>query len=128
MSRRRAVVEDVAEMGIALFARMAVRIRETRVADLADIFVGIGAQSWASGARLEFCRRVEQGVVAADAAVESLVVQVPIFSGIGNFSVGVASNVENAGRELLAHSSMDLTTLGTRTFLSGGRSRRIGRW
>ena len=100
----RAIVEDMPEMGIAFGAgNRRANHPQSRVTDLGYVFFGYGSpEAGPSGAGVKFGSGVEERVVAADAAVDAFVVKVPVFPGIGDFSVGVAGNVEDAGAELLA--------------------------
>src|ERR1700730_845849 len=54
-----------------------------------------------AGTRLKLVVRAEQCVIATDAAVESLVVEIPVFSAEGDFSIPMASDIEFPRRQLL---------------------------
>ena len=113
-----AVVEDVAEVGVAFGAGdRGADHAESCVTDFGHVLFGDGSpEAGPSGARVEFRGGVEERVVAADAAVDAFVVQVPVFSGKGDFSVGVAGDVEDAGAEAAgAIGRAVLITLGMRT-------------
>src|ERR1700691_3556007 len=100
----RTVVEDVSQVGVAFLAGDGNAIHSERVVvDLAHIFLGDRSpEARPSSAGIEFGFGAEQGVVAADAAVEAFVVQVPIFAGVSEFGVGVTRNFEGAGGKQLA--------------------------
>ena len=55
-----------------------------------------------SRSRFELRGGIEERVIAADAAIETLAVQVPVLSRECDFGVGVARDVEDSRRELLA--------------------------
>ena len=100
----RAIVEDVPEVGVAFGAgNRRASYPQSRVTDLGYVFFGDGSpEAGPSGTGVEFGGGVEERIVAADATVDAFVVKVPVFPGIGDFSVGVAGNVEDSGAELLA--------------------------
>jgi len=88
------------------------------IADLADVFGGNGRpETGPAGAGVEFGGRVEQRIVTAGAAVDSFVVQVPLFAGEGDFGIGVARDVEDSGRELFAPFGCGLNDLGDADFV-----------
>jgi len=69
-----AVVEDMAEVGVAEAAGdFVARHAETVVGGDKNVFLGDRRpETGPAGAGFEFCGRREKGVVAADAAIESL--------------------------------------------------------
>src|ERR1700722_8217729 len=85
---------------------------ESCVADFGYVFGGNRRpETRPSRARFELGGGIEERVVAADAAVDALVVQVPTFSRKGDFGVGIAGNVEDTGRKLLAPLAFGLDDL-----------------
>src|SRR5450631_1183858 len=54
-----------------------------------------------AGARFKFGLRTEQRVIATNASVEPFIVQVPILSAEGHFSIGVTRDVKGIFGELL---------------------------
>src|SRR5579872_2365276 len=70
-----------------------------------------------TGSRLEFCVGAEQGIIAADAAVEALVVQIPISAGIRHLRIGVTRDLEFAWRKLLSPLVLSLNDFGHAHFL-----------
>ena len=110
----RAIVEDVAEVGVAFGAgNRGADHAESRVTDLGYVFFGDGRpEAGPSGTGVEFCGGVEERIVAADATVDAFVVKVPVFPGKGDFSVGVAGDVEDSSDELLAPLIRRLDDLG----------------
>src|SRR5271165_2620603 len=103
MRRRGTIVENMAQMRIAFSARHCRSDHAiTRVSDAANVFGRDRLpEAWPAGSRIELRLRVEQGIVAANTAVEALVVQVPILSRVGDFGVGVAGYFKSARSQLL---------------------------
>src|SRR5258708_263887 len=91
------------QMGIALAAlHFGARHAETAVGILGDVLLGDGSpEAGPAGARLELGIGAEQCIVAADTAVETLVVQLVIFAGEGRLSPFFAGNRELLGGELV---------------------------
>lgn len=114
----RAVVEDVAEVSVAFGAgNCGAGYAESRVADFGYVLGSDGRpETRPSCAGFEFRGGIEKRVVAADAAVDAFVVQVPVFSSEGDFGVGVARDVEDAKAELLPPLVRSLDDLRGRDF------------
>jgi len=93
------VVKHVAEVGVAFGAGdRGAEHAESGVTDLGYVFFGYGSpEAGPSGTGVKFGSGVEERVIATDAAVDAFVVKVPVFPGIGDFSVGIAGDVEDAG-------------------------------
>ena len=99
-----AVVEDVAEVRVTFCARDGgADHTERNVANLSNIFPGDRLpEARPSGAGIEFGAGVEERIVAADAAVDAFVVEVPVLPGKGHLGVGAACDVECVFGKLFA--------------------------
>src|SRR5579863_6294485 len=110
----RAVVEDMAEVGVAFGAGDSRAFHtDTGIARFGDIL----ARDWSpeagpSGPGVKFRSSIEQRIFTANAAIDALVMQVPVFSGKSEFGVGVARDVVGISRELLAPLIRSLDHLG----------------
>ena len=95
-SRLWAVVEDVAEVGVAFCAGDGgADEAESCIPDFGYVFSGDGRpETGPSGAGFELGVGTEQRIVTTDAAVESLVMQIPVFAGEGKLRIRMTSDVE----------------------------------
>jgi len=114
-----AIVEDVAEVGVAFCAGDgSADHTEARVAQLGDIFCRNGLpETGPSGAGIEFGSGIEQRVIATDAAVEAFVMQIPVLAGEGHFGVSVPRDVVSVGGELCTPLLRGLHDFGNMHFL-----------
>ena len=114
-----AIVEDVTEVRIAFGARdSGTNHPESTVANLRHIFFGDRLpEARPARAGIEFRSRIKQRIVAADAAVQSLLVQVPVLAGEGQFGVGLPRNVISIRRQLLAPLICSLDNFGSLNFV-----------
>ena len=94
-----AVVKNVTEVSIAFGARdRSANHAESGVANLRHVFgSNRRPETGPSGTRFELGGGIEERIFAANATVNAGVVQVPIFSGEGDFGVGVAGDIEDSG-------------------------------
>jgi hypothetical protein len=99
----RAVCENVAEMRVAEAARdFRAYHAEAAICGFANIFLRDGfPETGPAGAGFEFGAGVEECVVAADAAEDSLLVIVGIFVGVRRFGSGMTRDRESVWRKLL---------------------------
>src|SRR5215472_11127216 len=97
-----AVVEDVAEMGVTLGALHLVAYHaQADVAAGLDVLFGDRLpEAGPAGAGIKFRRRAEKGIVAADAAEQTLRVQVPILAGESALGAGVPRDIILLGCQL----------------------------
>src|SRR5579864_8114647 len=104
MSGFRSVVEDVAEVRVALGASdCGPKHAEHGVPNLAHVFGGNGSpEAGPAGSGIKLGVGAEKRIVAADAAINSFFVQVPILAGECHLGVGVAGDFESATGKLLA--------------------------
>src|SRR5208282_199463 len=99
----RPVGKQVSQVGVAAAAFHLDAAHPITVVRLGGhVFAGDGrVEAGPSAARLEFGFRVEQRSAAADAAVDALLVMVPVFAGEGGFCGGTAGHGILRGVELL---------------------------
>ena len=97
------IVEDVPQVSSALGAGDGgANDSEARVVRFGDVFwSNRRPEAGPSSSGIEFGRRVEQRIIAADAAINSPVVQIPVLSRKGHFSIGIAGDVVDISRQLL---------------------------
>ncbi len=114
-----AIVKDVAEMGVAFSAGdCGADDAEGSVADLGHVFGGDRSpETGPSRPRVELGGGIEQRVVTTNAAIDARVVQVPVFSGEGDFGIGVARDVEDSVGKLLAPLRRGLDYFGDASWL-----------
>ena len=112
------------EMGIALRAGYCCSFHpQTVVGAGADILFGNwGPKTGPAGAGFEFCVGIEQCIIAADAAVDAFVVQVPVLSAVSSFCTFSSRDLKFIGGELFHPFGVcldDLGYLGRAQFLAG---------
>ena len=96
MRRHWSIIENMAQVRVAFSTRH--RHPHHPQADVSrtpnvfrrDRFPETGPAS----SRIKLCLRAEQGVIAANAVVEALIVKVPILSRVRKFSIGVTRYIE----------------------------------
>ena len=93
----------MAEMCVALAALdLRARHSEAFVGGLNHVFFCEGLpEAGPAGARFKLGLGAEKSVVAADAAIDSVLVVVPSASGVGTFGAGIAGHLVGDGWELL---------------------------
>src|ERR1700722_13144210 len=75
---------------------------ETPVFRFYNVFLGNWLpEARPAGARIELGLGREQCRVTADAAIDSLLMQIPVGAGVGHLGIGPASDVESICRKLL---------------------------
>src|SRR5690554_1456365 len=101
---RGAVVEDVAEVGVAIGAAdFGASSAETQVLDLVEaVWVVRGAEAGPAAAGVEFRAGLKDRRVARRAAVHAAGLGVAILAGEGALGAGFAQDVELLGGELFA--------------------------
>jgi len=98
-----AVIEDVAEVGIALPAGDSRALHaQAHIVYLDDVlFRDRLPETWPARTGFKLRLRAENGVVAANAAIETVVVVVPGAAGIGTLRACTTGHFEGDGSELL---------------------------
>src|SRR5579885_1956003 len=104
------IVEDVAEVPVAFGTRdRGADHTETCVTNFRDVLLCNGRpEARPSRAGLEFRCGIEERIVAANASVDTFLVQVPVLAGESHLGIGVARDVVSVGREQLAPFSCGL--------------------
>src|SRR4249919_4334145 len=102
--RRRTIVEDVTKVRIAATAGNRRAFHADQIVTGGD-FVYLGdrlPETRPAGAGVELGRGIEQRGVAADAAIDAAIVQVPVFAGERALGAGFAGDVIRARRQLFS--------------------------
>ena len=97
------VIEDVAKMRVALAAGDSRALHPyAHISRLDDILLGDRLpEAWPSRARLKLGFRTKDGIIAADATIETVIVIVPGAAGIGTFRASVPGHFKrNRGKFL----------------------------